>query len=91
MNNGWIVGYEQTTNAIVVSSSYSMVGEINHLANPFYEAVTEVLLFLKKIHNLKAKPQCTKANEEEGHNAGSQCIYGYTKHNVWPAPVLSNC
>ncbi len=40
MNNGWIVGYEQTTNAIVVSSSYSMVEEINHLANLLYEQVT---------------------------------------------------
>jgi hypothetical protein len=90
MNNGWIVGYEQTTNAIVVSSSYSMVGEINHLANCNYEGVIKVLLFLEKIHNPKAKPQGTKAYKEEGNNAGSQCIHGDIKHNVWPIPVLSN-
>lgn len=71
-----------------MTSSYSMVEEINHLANPNYEAVTEVLLFLKKIHNLEAKPQHARANEEEGHNAGSQCIHCDTKHNVWPILIL---
>ena len=66
-----------------------MQGSINHLANCNYEAVIKVLLFLKKIYNLKAKPQDAKAYKEEGYNAGSQCINGDTKHNVWPAPVLS--
>ena len=33
-----------------------MVGQINYLANPNYEAVTKALLFLKKIYNLKAQP-----------------------------------
>ena len=68
-----------------------MVGSINYLANCLYEAVTEVLLFLKNIYNLEAKPQDAKANKEEWHNAGSQHIHGYIKHNVWPIPVLSNC
>jgi len=45
-----------------------MVGEINHLANPNYEGVIKALLFLKKIYNLKAKPQGTKAYKEERHN-----------------------
>ena len=40
MNNGWIVVIEPSTNAIVVSSSYSMVEEINHLANLLYEPFT---------------------------------------------------
>jgi hypothetical protein len=53
-----------------------MVGEINYLANPNYEGVIKALLFLKKIYNLKAKPQGTKAYKEEGHNAGSQHIHG---------------
>ena len=91
MNNGWIVVNQQTTNSIVVSSSYSMVGEINKLANCNYEAVTKVLLFLKKIHNLKAKPQDAKAYEEEGYNTRGQYIHGDIKHNVWPIPVLPNC
>jgi len=66
-----------------------MVGEINYLANPNYEGVIKALLFLKKIYNLKAKPQGTKAYKEERHNAGSQCICSNAKHNVWPAPVQS--
>jgi len=74
MNSRWIVVNQQTTNAIVVSSSYSMVGEINYLANSNYEGVIKALFFLKKIYNLKAKPQGTKAYKEEGYNAGSQCI-----------------
>jgi hypothetical protein len=82
MNSRWIVVNQQTTNAIVVSSSYSMVGSINHLANPNYEGVTKVLLFLKKIYNLKAKPQDAKAYKEERHNACSQHIHCDTKHNV---------
>jgi len=45
-----------------------MVGSINHLANPQNEGVTKALLFLKKIYNLKAKPQDAKAYKEEGHN-----------------------
>jgi hypothetical protein len=89
MNSRWIVVNQQTTNSIVVSSSYSMVGEINHLANPQNEGVIKALLLLKKIYNLKAKPQDAKAYKEEGYNAGSQCIHGDTKHNVWPAPVQS--
>ncbi len=68
-----------------------MVGQINHLANCNYEAVTKVLLFLEKVHNPKAKPQDAKAYKEERHNAGSQHIHGDIKHNVWPAPVQSNC
>ena len=65
-----------------------MVGSINHLANPNYEAVTKALLLLKKIHNLKAKPQQPKAYKEEGHNAGSQCIYGNIKHTIYLALFL---
>jgi len=68
MKGRWIVGYEQTTNSIVVSSSYSMVGEINHLANCNYEAVIKMLLFLKEIYNPKAKPYDAKAYKEERHN-----------------------
>jgi len=45
-----------------------MVGEINKLANCNYEAVIKVLLFLKEIYNLKAKPYHTKAYKEERHN-----------------------
>ena len=67
-----------------------MVGEINYLANPNYEGVIKALLFLKKIYNLKAKPYGTKAYKEEGNDASKQCIYGDTKHSVWPVPVLSN-
>jgi len=67
-----------------------MVGEINYLANPNYEGVIKALFLLKKIYNLKAKPQGTKAYKEEGYNARGQHIHGDTKHNVWPAPVLSN-
>jgi len=59
-----------------------MVGEINHLANPNYEAVIKALLFLKKIYNLKAKPYGTKAYKEEGYNTRGQHIHGDTKHNV---------
>jgi len=59
-----------------------MVGEINHLANPNYEGVIKMLLFLKDIYNPKAKPYHTKAYKEQGYNAGSQCIHGNTKHNV---------
>ena len=68
MNSRWIVGYEQTTESIVISSSYSIVGEINKLANPQNEGVTKALLFLKKIYNLKAQPQQPKAYKEERHN-----------------------
>jgi hypothetical protein len=68
MNSRWIVGYEQTTESIVVSNGYNMVGQINYLANCNYEAVTKALLFLKKIYNLKAKPQDAKAYKEERHN-----------------------
>ena len=59
-----------------------MVGEINHLANCNYEAVTKALLLLKKIYNLKAKPQGTKAYKEERYNTRGQYIHGDTKHNV---------
>jgi hypothetical protein len=68
MNMCWIVAYEQTTESIVVSSSYSMVGEINYLANCNYEGVIKALLFLKKIYNPKAKPHDAKAYKEERHN-----------------------
>jgi hypothetical protein len=44
MNSRWIVGSEQTTESIVVSNGYSMVGEINHLANCHYEAVIKASL-----------------------------------------------
>jgi hypothetical protein len=63
LNNGWIVGYEQTTNAIVISSSYSMVGEINHLANPQNEQVTKAYFFLNKsamVHASHMMPTITK-------------------------------
>jgi len=53
-----------------------MVGQINHLANPNYEGVIKALFLLKKIYNLKAKPQDAKAYKEEGYNTCSQCIYG---------------
>ncbi len=66
-----------------------MQGSINHLANCNYEAVIKALFFLKKIHNLEAKPQDAKAYKEEGYNAGGQHIHGDIKHNVWPAPVQS--
>jgi hypothetical protein len=66
-----------------------MVGSINHLANLLNEGVIKALLFLKKIYNLKAKPQDAKAYKEEGYNASSQHIHGDTKHNVWQAPVQS--
>ena len=89
MNNSWIVVNQQTTESIVVSSSYSMVGQINHLANPQNEGVREVLLFLKKIYYLKAKPHDAKAYKEEGYDTRGKCINRDTKHNVWPAPVLS--
>jgi hypothetical protein len=59
-----------------------MVGEINYLANPNYEGVIKALLLLKKIYNLKAKPQGTKAYKEERHNTCGQHIHGDTKHNV---------
>jgi hypothetical protein len=91
MNNSWVVVNQQTTNSIIVSSSYSMVGQINYLANCNYEGVIKALLLLKNIYNLKAKPNDAKANKEEGYDAGKQCIYGNTKHNVWPIPVLSSC
>jgi hypothetical protein len=67
-----------------------MVGSFNHLANPYYEGVTKALLLFKKIYNLEDEPHDAKAYKEERHNAGSQCIHCDTKHNVWPAPVLSN-
>ncbi len=89
MNNSWIVDVEPSTNSIIVSSSYSMQGSINHLANSQNEAVTKVLLLLEKIHNPKAKPQDAKAYKEERYNAGGQHIHGDIKHNVWPAPVQS--
>jgi hypothetical protein len=63
MNNGWIVGYEQTTNAIVVSNGYNMVGQINHLANPLYEQVTKAYFFLNKsamVHASHMSPTTTK-------------------------------
>jgi hypothetical protein len=59
-----------------------MVGEINHLANPNYEAVTKALFFLKKIYNLKAQPQQPKAYKEERYNPRGKYIHGDTKHNV---------
>jgi len=65
-----------------------MVGSINHLANPLNEGVTEALLLLKEIYNLKAKPQQPKAYKEEGHNAGSQCIYSNIKHTIYLALFL---
>jgi len=68
MKGRWIVGSEQTTNSIVVSRSYSTVGEINYLANPNYKGVIKALLFLKKIYNLKAKPYHTKTYKEERYN-----------------------
>ena len=66
-----------------------MVGEINHLANPNYKGVIKALLFLKEIYNPKAQPYGTKAYKEERYNACKQSIYRYTKHSVWPAPILS--
>jgi hypothetical protein len=45
MKGGWIVVIEPSTNTIVVSTSYSMQGSINHLANLQNEAVTEVISF----------------------------------------------
>ncbi len=89
MNNSWIVDVEPSTNSIIVSSSYSMQGSINHLANSQNEAVTKVLLLLEKIHNPKAKPQDAKAYKEERYNTRGQDIHGDTKHNVWLAPVQS--
>ena len=83
MKGRWIVVNQQTTNSIVVSSSYSMVGEINYLANPNYEGVIKALLLLKKIYNLKAKPQDAKAYKEERHSASSQCIYSNIKHTIY--------
>ena len=71
MNSRWIVVNQQTTNSIVVSSSYSMVGEINHLANLQNEGVTEALLLLKNIYNLKDEPNDAKANKEEGYDAST--------------------
>ena len=88
MKGRWIVVNQQTTNSIVVSSSYSMVGSINYLANPNYEGVIKALFFLKKIYNLKAKPQQPKAYKEEGYNAGSQHIYSNTKHTIYLALFL---
>ena len=41
MKVGWIVVNQQTTESIVVLSSYSTVGEINHLANPPNQVVTK--------------------------------------------------
>jgi len=59
-----------------------MVARFNELRKLAYEQFTKALLLLEKIYNLKAKPQCTKAYKEERNDAGSQCIYGDTKHNV---------
>ena len=71
MNNGWIVGYEQTTNAIVVSSSYSMVGEINHLANPLYEQVTKAYFFLKRSIIQKLSHKAPKHTKKKGTMAAA--------------------
>jgi len=87
MKGGWIVVNQQTTNTIVVSSSYSMVGEINHLANLQNEGVTEALLLLKNIYNLKYKPNDAKANKEEGYDASTQHINSHIKHTVWPVLI----
>jgi len=59
-----------------------MVGEINHLANSQNEGVIKALFLLKKIYNLKAKPQGTKAYKEERYDTRGKYIHGYTKHNV---------
>jgi hypothetical protein len=88
MNSRWIVVNQQTTNSIVVSSSYSMVGEINHLANFQNEGVTEALLLLKNIYNLKDEPNDAKANKEEWYDTGTYSIDSYIKHTVWPVLVL---
>lgn len=48
-----------------------MVGEINHLANLQNEGVTEALLLLKNIYNLKYKPNDAKANKEEWYDTGT--------------------
>jgi hypothetical protein len=48
-----------------------VVAFFNKLRKPEYEQVTKVLLFLKNIYNLKAKPYGAKAYEEEGHNTGA--------------------
>ena len=81
LNNGWIVVIEPSTNAIVVSSSYSMVGRINHLANCQNEGVTEVLSSVYKI-------MYTERNEDEPYAACTyECHMGYIKHTAWPAPV----
>ena len=83
LNNGWIVVIEPSTNSIVVSSSYSMVGEINHLANCQNEAVTETLFSVYKIVN-------AERNEHEPYAARTyECNVGDTKHTAWPVPVLS--
>ena len=63
MNSRWIVVNQQTTESIVVSNGYNMVGEINHLANPLYEQVTKAYFFLNKsamVHASHMMPTITK-------------------------------
>ena len=82
MNSRWIVVNQQTTNSIVVSSSYSMVGEINHLANPQNEVVTEVLSSVYKI-------MYTKRNKDGPYDARTyECDVGDTKHTIYLALFL---
>ena len=64
-----------------------MVGEINHLANCLNEGVTEVLLLLKNIYDLKDEPNAATAYKEQGYDAGKQGVDSHIKHTVWPVPV----
>jgi hypothetical protein len=62
----WIVVFEPSIESIVVSSSYSLVGEINHLANPLYEQVTEAYFFLKRSTILKTNQMMPKHTKKKG-------------------------
>ena len=66
MNSRWIVVNQQTTDTIVVSSSYSMQGSFNHLANCQNEAVTEAYFFLNKSEMTHANHMSPKATKKKG-------------------------
>jgi hypothetical protein len=66
MKSRWIVGYEQTTESIVVSNGYNMVGEINYLANPQNEQVTKAYFFLKRSAILKPSHKMPKHTKKKG-------------------------